>query len=206
MKNMAAVLAVFVSGYSCIANAAPITSLQTTVIAMPALNIDFATGVYTQAPGITWSGDGGAFGSTQVYYFGTNGFWSGSPPYAAVNSDEGSMQFSFAQPVSAVGGLINYSTGDESLPVISIYNSSNQLLESSQLSFSTDGTGEFHGFQLANPLISSFRLSGSYMALRNLTILASSPLAPVPEPETYAMLLAGLGLMATVARRKRPLP
>lgn len=26
--------------------------------------------------------------------------------------------------------------------------------------------------------------------------------APVPEPETYAMLLAGLGLMGTVARRR----
>jgi hypothetical protein len=27
--------------------------------------------------------------------------------------------------------------------------------------------------------------------------------APVPEPETYAMMLAGLGLMATIARRRR---
>jgi hypothetical protein len=27
--------------------------------------------------------------------------------------------------------------------------------------------------------------------------------AAVPEPETYAMLLAGLGLMGAVARRKR---
>ena len=31
-------------------------------------------------------------------------------------------------------------------------------------------------------------------------------LAPVPEPETYAMLLAGLGLMATIARRRRNKP
>lgn len=29
------------------------------------------------------------------------------------------------------------------------------------------------------------------------------PTAPVPEPETYAMLLAGLGLMAGVARRRK---
>ncbi len=29
---------------------------------------------------------------------------------------------------------------------------------------------------------------------------------PVPEPETYAMLLAGLGLMGAVARRRRPHP
>lgn len=29
------------------------------------------------------------------------------------------------------------------------------------------------------------------------------PVAPIPEPETYAMLLAGLGLMVFVARRRR---
>jgi len=27
--------------------------------------------------------------------------------------------------------------------------------------------------------------------------------AAVPEPETYAMLLAGLGLIGTIARRRR---
>jgi hypothetical protein len=36
--------------------------------------------------------------------------------------------------------------------------------------------------------------SGVYYALS---------MAPVPEPETYAMLLAGLGLMGGIARRKQ---
>jgi hypothetical protein len=31
----------------------------------------------------------------------------------------------------------------------------------------------------------------------------SATLAPVPEPETYAMLLAGLGLIGTIARRRK---
>ena len=31
----------------------------------------------------------------------------------------------------------------------------------------------------------------------------SVTLAPVPEPETYALLLAGLGLVGTIARRRR---
>jgi hypothetical protein len=30
-----------------------------------------------------------------------------------------------------------------------------------------------------------------------------SPTAPVPEPETYAMLLAGLGLMGAIAKRRK---
>lgn len=37
------------------------------------------------------------------------------------------------------------------------------------------------------------------MAVRNGDVL----LAPVPEPETYAMLLAGLGVMSAVARRRK---
>jgi hypothetical protein len=33
--------------------------------------------------------------------------------------------------------------------------------------------------------------------------LTASPVTPVPEPETYAMLLAGLGLMGAIARRRK---
>jgi hypothetical protein len=36
----------------------------------------------------------------------------------------------------------------------------------------------------------------------NYALYAAVPGAPVPEPETYAMLLAGLGLVARVTRRK----
>jgi hypothetical protein len=34
-------------------------------------------------------------------------------------------------------------------------------------------------------------------------IRVSAPVAAVPEPETYAMLLAGLGLMGAIARRRK---
>jgi hypothetical protein len=40
----------------------------------------------------------------------------------------------------------------------------------------------------------------------NYTIYAQDQLvmlAPVPEPETYAMLLAGLGVMGAVVRRRK---
>lgn len=37
-----------------------------------------------------------------------------------------------------------------------------------------------------------------------LTLKSSiAPMAPVPEPETYAMLLAGLGLMGAIAKRRK---
>ena len=43
--------------------------------------------------------------------------------------------------------------------------------------------------------------SGQHWALDNLTIDQSA--APVPEPETYAMMLAGLGLLGAAARRRK---
>ena len=35
------------------------------------------------------------------------------------------------------------------------------------------------------------------------TVFTVTNIAPVPEPETYAMLLAGLGLLGFIARRKK---
>jgi len=37
----------------------------------------------------------------------------------------------------------------------------------------------------------------------NLTLFARDITTPVPEPETYAMLLAGLGAMGFMARRRK---
>jgi hypothetical protein len=36
-------------------------------------------------------------------------------------------------------------------------------------------------------------------------MLASNTLSPIPEPETYAMLLAGLGILGFTARRRKDL-
>ena len=41
-----------------------------------------------------------------------------------------------------------------------------------------------------------------FPTLDNL-VLAQGAVAPIPEPETYALMFAGLGLMAFVARRRR---
>lgn len=43
-------------------------------------------------------------------------------------------------------------------------------------------------------------------ALTGTSPTFSVPVAPVPEPETYAMLLAGLGLIGVVSRRRQPAP
>lgn len=49
----------------------------------------------------------------------------------------------------------------------------------------------------------AFGPSSSYSGIVNATpAFASPPVSPVPEPETYAMMLAGLGVLGFVARRK----
>ncbi|MDP3539202.1 MAG: FxDxF family PEP-CTERM protein [Azonexus sp.] len=44
----------------------------------------------------------------------------------------------------------------------------------------------------------------SPLPLNTYGVTASIGIAPVPEPETYAMLLAGLGLIGAIARRRTP--
>lgn len=58
--------------------------------------------------------------------------------------------------------------------------------------FSLTGYGNVVSFTLAGSV------SWAFIALDNLEVAA-----PVPEPETYAMLLAGLGLLGFIARRRK---
>lgn len=50
-----------------------------------------------------------------------------------------------------------------------------------------------------------FDLIGTTAGLNGGTYSASVSLAPVPEPETYAMMLAGLGALGFMARRRKTL-
>lgn len=43
--------------------------------------------------------------------------------------------------------------------------------------------------------------AGATLTISNLAV--ASVVSPVPEPESYAMLLAGLGVMGAIARRKK---
>lgn len=67
--------------------------------------------------------------------------------------------------------------------------------------FTVDATGgsDVLGTHSFSGLVSSIEWTGSpgYAQISTLTI------SPVPEPETYAMLLAGLGLLGFAARRRK---
>ena len=67
----------------------------------------------------------------------------------------------------------------------------------SKTSFSTVLTSGFSNLTSVTLSVLGNTSSPGYVAIDNLSV------TPVPEPETYAMLLAGLGLIPLAARRRR---
>lgn len=178
----------------------------------------FGPGPETVAPGITWSSTnaanqgGSIYGYTNAYGFLDNGYWDGGlGPMVGLNDSfayygvSDTMTFSFATPVAAVGGFLNYVPGGPTQTTIAVYNSSNVLIESDNLTFTTGGgddTGLFLGFQESSNDISSFTLTDNYIGIVGLTTSS----IVTPEPGVYAVLsIAVLGLVF-VARRRRTAP
>jgi hypothetical protein len=199
------------------------------VTAVPfTLTFDGPTGSNLAAPvslgqGVTFSASGapGSLGPAPlgVWLFepdtgGGNGTWGGGKTFAGVDGAFGpsgdvvSMTFSFARPVQGVGGVMNfdptYTFGDPlSFPLplyIAALGTDGGILEEHEVPvFTPEGfnDGAFYGIGRDAADIAAFVISGPFAAVDDLQVAA------VPEPSTYALLLAGLGVLAWQARRSR---
>lgn len=144
---------------------------------------------------------GGIYFNWNGWGLNGNGTWNtGRDGYAGIN-DPGVMRFTFDEPMSAVGALMNYAS---SFPdcTISVLGSSGQVLESYNLGVSAPistpgGTndGAFRGILRDQADIYEYRLSTGYPVVDNLTFTA--------VPETSAALLAGAGALGAAALRRR---
>jgi hypothetical protein len=117
--------------------------------------------------------------------------------------NNGAINFSFATPMQKVGIFANQSQSignNNSLQVLA-YDINGNVLETFTNSIDTDvdgyDEGKFIGFERSTADIYGFGLANGSFVVDNLTITA------IPEPETYAMLLAGLGFMGVAARRRK---
>jgi hypothetical protein len=213
MKKSLLPLVVLVAALVAQAGASVVTSIPGgTVIPMPAVNYS-GGGPQTFGPGVTWTstnvgnGADSVFGFTNKYGFGANGDWTGAlGPMAGLNDSTDffgvtdTMTFSFAAPVAAVGGFLNYYSGDSTPTTIAVWDSGGNLIESFDLTFLTSGasdTGAFYGFRETSANISYFTLTDNYVGITNLTV------GPVPEPGS--LLLIGTGLLGVLGYSRRRL-
>lgn len=195
------------------ATATVVTSLPGgTLQAMPTINY-FGPGPQSFGSGITWSSTnaiyqgGSVFGYTGGYGFGSNGYVSGVSMAGLNDANQfysvvDTMTFDFATPVSGVGGITNW-YGDDVNVTIAIYDASNTLLESYVVANSGGNIAtpnSFIGFSRTSADISKYTLSAGYIAVWDLTTTSGSA---VPEPASWALMIAGFGLVGAAARRRR---
>jgi len=137
---------------------------------------------------------------------GLFGAGSAANPWLSTNLSGTTLTFgSFGGGVSAIGGSFFGSdiagaflagqnltlTAMDSVGA-SLTQTINNSIQTSFLGFASTGTLVSLAVSIANP--------NAFASVDNL-VLAQT--APIPEPETYAMLLAGLATLAIVGRRRR---
>jgi hypothetical protein len=175
--------------------------------------------IYTEGPvpvgsGVTFRStnpDGSLLGSGP-YSFNNNGTWGSTLTMAGLDvdnfgGDAYSMTFSFAKPVSAVGGILDYavfpSSGFSDV-VITALGSKGQILASYDVTVKAPISGPggaFVGISQSQADIAAFSLSNSAVAIRDLTF-SSSGTPTSPEPSTLLLLGGGIVVLC-VGRRKR---
>jgi hypothetical protein len=183
-------------------------ALIATTIATPgfAATLDFEgypdgsttlTGNEFASLGVLFGSEGGT--GAQIYNYGSGSLTS------TITSDDWyrPLWITFVNPANSSENwtvdsisILNRLAEDEW--TVSAYDLAGNTLGTQTISY-TEGTVSFSGIGR----IHSVRLDASITAFAADNVSFAGLSAPVPEPETYAMFLAGLGLMGAIARRKK---
>ena len=150
MKKLFALLVVSMFLLAVQAGATVVIGQVGSNLPMPTINY-FGAGPQTYG-NYTWSSTnastqgGSVYGYTGGYGYLANGSWDGAlGPMAGVNDSfdvygvTDTMTFAFASPLAWVGGFFNYVPGGTTPTTLSVWDTSNNLIESYNLTFLTGG-------------------------------------------------------------------
>lgn len=163
------------------------------------------TGPKMIAPDVLFTGDAGSQLGAAIAELGANGTW-GAGNYFAVGNPVGQLRFALARGLAqGAGALVNLYQPDDSSEVsvmVSAYDENNLMIETHTVTIDTDefsiNAGMFVGIVRDSADIRSIAYSGNFVVADDFTYTT-----PVPEPETYALMLAALGLVGSMERRRR---
>lgn len=178
-------------------------------IAHPVL-IDFDSfdGLLTTGPqalgsGITFNGDAGSELGAYVRDLGDNGAWGAGKVFAA-GGFNGELRFLFDTASRGAGAFVNHfaSGGLPFAIAVTAYGIAGNVLETHTVpvgtAFDSYNEGLFLGISRGQADIRALSFKGTGVVLDDLRVSA------VPEPGTAAMLLAGVGAIGLLMRRRTP--
>lgn len=157
----------------------------------------------TQVTPVGTAGQGGSVIGSGFYGFANNGY-AQATPLVGTNWFDGYIELQFSSLISSFGGFWNYATPVEGpTPFIAAFDSAGTELGSFDLEavapISTPGAVDAFAFRSIFsdlPEIASVRFGGSFLAY-------APSIAAVPVPAALPLMMASLGLLGFVARRRR---
>jgi hypothetical protein len=141
---------------------------------------------------------GGTFPAAGSYAF------AGQQVFHAVASSTNVITFNFSTAISGLGGLWDLAGpgGPGTNLTLNLVGGGTEVFTDY---FSNTLAGTFRGFVASSAFNSMTLRMGTECCVETFELenLRMSPVNPVPEPETYAMLLIGLGLIGFITYRKK---
>ncbi len=180
------------------------------LIPAPSATIDFeaydgfiTTGPEAVSADVIFTGDTDSELGAFIANLGMNGLWGAGNKFVATEFF-GELRFTFAygQLSQGAGAFVNH-YADDVLPFaveVSAYGQNNEIIETHRLTIDTAedslNEGMFVGILRPTADIRSISFKG-------VTVLDDfAYAAPVPEPGTWAMMIAGMALMGAMVRRR----
>ncbi len=158
------------------------------------------------SPLVVFSGDSGAELGAFIRDLGDNGVWGVGNHFAA-GGVAGELRFTFTSGTTAAAGAFVNHFAFDGLPFalgleVSAYGDNNQIIETHSFTVDSDALGynegQFLGISRAQADIRSISFKGVGVVADNLSFTT-----PVPEPGSWALMLAGLVAVGFLGLRQR---